>query len=664
MSDNKSKQMQKYFFTNGKTKSINSYLKALKNYERSGDKEKIIQSYFEIGTKYGLLQNYRKALEYFFLTFNATSENDNPKIHVKSAANIGLMYTAIHKNEKAIEFLLYAQKFFKLKSDKINVANTNRHIADSYNNAKIYTKALEYYFKAIDIYESLEDNILMSKAINGTAVTYYYLGNYDAALERFFASLKIQKDEKFFDGIGITENNIGEIYYNMGKYAEALKYYERALVTYKDLKQNNFRSTIYLGIGEVHKKLKKYDLALESLNSALKISEEMNVKTNLPNILIEMKEIYYIMGNYKKAYETQEKYLTIKDEILQETKKLEKEKFQKEKLTDIESISSNGEVNNKPTIIGVSKEMKEIFSLINIISEHNVNVLITGPTGSGKELIAKRIHQNFKSDSPFIAINCSAIPEHLLESELFGHAKGAFTGAVKSKKGKIELANNGTLFLDEIGDMNLSLQAKILRVIQERKVTPVGSSKEIPVSIRIISATNKNLEELIESNEFRRDLFYRLNVIRIKIPALKDHKSDVPVLVSHFIKKYNMKFKKNVKSISVNALNYLISCEWQGNIRELENEIEKAILLSTEDILRTDLFASSNNSADSSLFEKLPLDWDEYLSHRQNVNSKLDSNYVKALIDSADSNIQKASKLGNLPRSQVYRLLKRTEKSE
>ena len=217
MSDNKSKQTQKYFFIDGKTKSISSYLKALKNYERSGDKEKIIQSYFDIGTKYGSQHNYRKALEYFFLTFNATSENDNPKIHVKSAANIGLLYTAINKNEKAIEFLLYAQKFFKLKSDKINVANTNRHIADSYNNAKIYTKALEYYFKAIDIYESLEDNILMSKAINGTAVTYYYLGNYDAALERFFKSLKIQKDEKFFDGIGITENNDvqGELHLDM-----------------------------------------------------------------------------------------------------------------------------------------------------------------------------------------------------------------------------------------------------------------------------------------------------------------------------------------------------------------------------------------------------------------------------------------------------------------
>ncbi|MCK5051212.1 MAG: sigma 54-interacting transcriptional regulator [Candidatus Cloacimonetes bacterium] len=664
MSEEKNEQISKIFTADTNSKPINSYLKALKSFERSGDKDKIIQSYYEIGVKYGLLYNNRKALEYFFLTFNATSEKENLKSHINSAANIGRIFYNIGNIEKALEFLFYALKFYQSISDKLNIAKILRDIAGCYNDSKMYDKALEYNFKAIDIYESLDNKTLMSGTINDTAITYYFLDDYDAALESFFKALKIQKKDNYFFGQGISENNIGEIYYKQEKYEDALKYFYNAIESYKDVKEYYLRATIYLNIGKVYKRIKKYNKALENLSIALKISEDNNMKKNQPEILIEMKEIYFDSGKFKKAYEVQEKYYQLKDDILQETKKIEKEDFQKEQLKDIECIATDEKIKDEPIIIGISEEMKEVFSLINIISEHNVNVLITGPTGCGKELIARRVHRNFKCDSPFIAINCSAIPEHLLESELFGHTKGAFTGAIKNKKGKIEQANNGTLFLDEIGDMNLSLQAKILRVIQERKVTPVGSTKEIPVTVRIISATNKNLEELIESNKFRRDLFYRLNVIRVKIPALKDHKSDIPILVSHFIRKYNKKFNKKIQSISVNALNYLISCEWQGNIRELENEIEKAVLLSTEEILNIDLFAQSNNHTDSSFFEKLPLVWEEYQLYKINVGNKLDSNYVSALMESSDSSIQKASELGKLGRTQVYRLLKKTGKSE
>ena len=388
------------------------------------------------------------------------------------------------------------------------------------------------------------------------------------------------------------------------------------------------------------------------------ISEEMKMKNNQPEILQEIKEIYFDSGEFRKSYEIQEKFIKLKNDILVEKEKIEKEDFQKEQFNNIESKSTDEKIDDKH-IIGISEEMKEVFSLIDIISEHNVNVLITGPTGSGKELVADKIHQNFKTDSPFVAINCSAIPEHLLESELFGHTKGAFTGAIKNKQGKIEQASGGTLFLDEIGDMNLSLQAKILRVLQERKVTPIGSTREIPVSVRIISATNKNLEELIETGQFRVDLFYRLNVIRIKIPALKDHKSDIPALVNHFIQKCNKKFNKNVKDISVNALNYLISCEWPGNIRELENEIEKAVLLSKEDIIKFEVLTQFNDENDSCFSEMLPLVWDDYKLYKNKLSDKLDSNYVAALMESTNNIIQKASETGNLSRMQIYRLLKK-----
>jgi len=490
------------------------------------------------------------------------------------------------------------------------------------------------------------------------AIIYYLQTDYDNALKYLFKALAIQTKSKYLFGKGITQNNIGEIYYKIGKFDDSLKYCLSALDSNKDVEENYVRLTIYLNLGTVYKKLKKYDSALENLNNALMISEEMKMRNSQPEILMEIKEIYFDSGEFRKAYEIQERYIKLKDNIYAEKEKIRKQDFQKEQFNNIEFKSSKRGISDKH-IIGISEEMKEVFSLIDIISEHNVNVLITGPTGSGKELVADKIHQNFKTDSPFVAINCSAIPEHLLESELFGHTKGAFTGAIKSKKGKIEQASGGTLFLDEIGDMNLSLQSKILRVLQERKVTPIGSTKEIPVSVRIISATNKNLESLIETDQFRVDLFYRLNVIRIKIPALKDHKSDIPALVSHFIQKCNKKFDKNIKDISVNALNYLISCEWPGNIRELENEIEKAVLLSKEDIIKFEILTQFNDENDSCFSERLPLDWDEYKSHKNKLSDKLDSNYVAALMESTNNIIQKASKTGNLSRTQIYRLLKK-----
>lgn len=645
-------------------KTLNSYLQALKNYEKYGNKEEIVQCYFDIGLKYRENYNTKKSLEYFFLTFSATSEQENLKLHLDSAKYIGTLYNKMGDYNKALEYLFYALNFYEKKADKLNIARLYANIANCYNYSNKYEKALEYHFKALEVIESIDNQNLMSHTINDTAVTYYFLENYDEALDYFFRALKIQEKENYIFEKGISENNIGEIFSRQEKFDDALNYFNRAIESNKKNEDDFLLVNILLNLGIVYKKLHNNKVAEEYLDRSFKLAKKLGSRNIQIRIMKILKDIYYIQKKFEKAFDIQEKCYKLKDEIQEEVIELKKMNPEKNKLTEIDIISSSEKQDDKPVIIGISKEMKEIFSLINIISEHNVNVLITGPTGSGKELIARRIHQNFKSDSPFIAINCSAIPEHLLESELFGHTKGAFTGAIKSKKGKIEQASDGTLFLDEIGDMNLSLQAKILRVIQERKVTPVGSTKEIPVTVRVISATNKNLEKLIESSEFRRDLFYRLNVIRVKIPALKDHKSDVPVLVSHFIRKYNMKFDKKIQSISVDALNYLISCEWQGNIRELENEIEKAVLLSTEEILNIDLFAHSNDHTEPSVFEKLPLVWEEYQSYKLNLNDKLDSNYVSTLMESVSNNIQKASETGKLARMQVYRLLKKTSKTE
>ena len=251
-------------------------------------------------------------------------------------------------------------------------------------------------------------------------------------------------------------------------------------------------------------------------------------------------------------------------------------------------------------IIGTSKKITHVFDLIERVKDIDSNILITGESGTGKELVARAIHTcGNRQGKPFHIINCSAIPSHLLESELFGFKKGSFTGAFEDQKGIIELSNGGTLFLDEIGDMDLSLQTKLLRVIQDKKIRPIGASKEIYIDVRFISATNKDLREEIKLNTFRMDLFYRLNVIHIYIPPLRERKEDIPKLADFFIKKYNIAFNKDIKGITHKALDMIEKYKFDGNVRELQNIIERAIALTNhsfihEEDLPEELFMTEN----------------------------------------------------------------------
>jgi DNA-binding NtrC family response regulator len=235
---------------------------------------------------------------------------------------------------------------------------------------------------------------------------------------------------------------------------------------------------------------------------------------------------------------------------------------------------------NGGEFIGQSNEMKRVFSVIDKLSRVDTAVLIRGESGTGKELVASALHYNSpRKDNRFVTINCSAIPETLIESEFFGHEKGAFTGADSRKIGKFQYADGGTLFLDEIGDVSAAMQVKLLRALQEKKFTPVGSNREVEVNVRIVAATNRNLEEMIKKGEFREDLFYRLNVLPIHLPPLRERKNDVEVLSRHFIEKFNQQHKKNISGVSPEAMELLRAHSWPGNIRELENVIEHAFVI-------------------------------------------------------------------------------------
>jgi two-component system response regulator AtoC len=277
------------------------------------------------------------------------------------------------------------------------------------------------------------------------------------------------------------------------------------------------------------------------------------------------------------------------DEIILTLRKAEeREQLRKENQLLRKEVAKEYSFEN---IVSKNEEMQKIFDVIKKIAQYKSTVLITGESGTGKELVARALHYNSnRSQNPFLPVNCGAIPENLLESELFGHAKGAFTDAIRTKKGLFEEADAGTLLLDEIGELPAQLQVKLLRVLQEGEVRRIGESKAIKVDVRIVAATAKDLAKEVNEGRFREDLFYRLNVLPIHIPPLRERKEDIPLLSHHFIKKYNQILNKNVVGIDQKALETLMRYKWFGNVRELENAIERAIVLSDKDYLEIENF--------------------------------------------------------------------------
>ncbi len=324
------------------------------------------------------------------------------------------------------------------------------------------------------------------------------------------------------------------------------------------------------------------------------------------------------------------------------------------KQRDLERTNAqlNEQLNQEYEMVGESVAMRALRKQIAIVAPTDGRVLISGESGTGKELVARAIHaQSKRKNAPFVEINSAAIPEDLVESELFGHTKGAFSGALKSKKGKFEIADGATLFLDEIGDMSPRVQAKILRVLEEQRFEPVGSNTPVKVDVRVISATNQPLSGLIENGHFRADLFYRLNVIPFQIPPLRERLEDVPYLVEHFNKKFSAEYGKKPKVFSVGAIDALQNYSWLGNVRELRNTIERVIIMigkskiSADDLPRFN--ADDEPPASSFRFPSFKDATDAY--QREFILHKLNE---------ADGNVTKAAELMGVDRSHLYRRMK------
>ncbi len=310
-------------------------------------------------------------------------------------------------------------------------------------------------------------------------------------------------------------------------------------------------------------------------------------------------------------------------------------------------------------IVGRSRPMAQVFDLIKKVAASEANILVVGESGTGKELIARCIHANsHRAARAFVPVDCASLPEHLLESELFGHEKGAFTGAIATRRGLFEEANGGTSFLDEVGDIPLPLQAKLLRVLQERQVRRVGGNRFIDVDVRVISATHQNLAEMVQEGKFREDLYYRLNVISLPLPPLRDRPGDIPILAYHFLRKYAAQSGKEIKGISPETLELLEAYPWAGNVRELQNVMERAVVLAEAEMinpvelpasLRLPQKAPAALVADHLSLKKAKRQWLEAFERE----------YLVALLKKHQGNISQAAKTAGVDRKTIHRLIKR-----
>ncbi len=399
-----------------------------------------------------------------------------------------------------------------------------------------------------------------------------------------------------------------------------------------------------------------FDLVLTDLKMPEMDGLELlkNIKGTRPEVMVILMTAY---GSIETAVEAMKiganDYITKPinfEDLLLHISKVQKESLllKENRLLRME-VRKKFEFNN---IIGKSKKMQEIFSLIEKVAPGNSTVIIYGGSGTGKELVAKAIHYHSpRADKPFIPFNCGAIPETLVESELFGHTKGAFTGAIQAKRGLFEEANGGTLFLDEISTILPSAQVKLLRVLQEKELMRVGSTERTKIDVRMIAATNENLEENMKMGKFREDLFYRLHVFPIFLPNLKDRREDISLLAYHFLDRYSKEAKKGIKGISKEAMKLLLEYPWPGNVRELENTIERAVIMTDQDHLVPNDFPQDLIEGYSEMIKRGVKD-------RKSLND-MKSEYIKEILKEVSGNKRIASEILKVNPRTLYRFEKK-----
>jgi two-component system nitrogen regulation response regulator NtrX len=391
------------------------------------------------------------------------------------------------------------------------------------------------------------------------------------------------------------------------------------------------------------------DVWLPGIDGVQTLKEIRNMKPDLPVIMISGHGNIELAVKATKtgAYDFLEKPLSLERVILAAKRALERRNL------EMENKALKRDLTREWRLIGDSGKMKQLREQIEMAAKSNSRVLILGESGSGKELVAHILHQNsHRTEKPFIEMNCAAIPQELIESELFGHEKGSFTGAFERKKGKFELADEGTLFLDEVGDMSLKTQAKVLRSLDEQRFEPVGASESIQVDVRVVASTNKNLEEEIERGNFREDLFYRLNVIPFHVPPLRERIEDVRLLAAYFLNEFTTAYGRKPKELTAEALRALEEYPWPGNVRELRNLMERIVIMNPQ--VRIDARHIPLDRARRAVFDR-PMD---RFGSLQEVREAAERDYILKKLEEAKGNVTRTAELLGLERSHLYRKMK------
>ena len=422
------------------------------------------------------------------------------------------------------------------------------------------------------------------------------------------------------------------------------------------LTENNYTVESIQSINEVTDKLAEtqFDLVLLDLNIGKDSGIDLlpKIKRFDPEIEIIMLTGFETISSAVKAiqvgaYDYLQKNIKDDELLIKIARAIQKRKD----TIEIRNLKDAlGEHFSFANLVGTNAQMCKIYNLIKTICNTDITVLIKGETGTGKELIAKAIHFNSqRKDKPFIAVNCAAISEHLMESELFGHEKGAFTGAHQQRKGKIEAASQGTLFLDEIGDMSLNLQAKLLRFLQDKTFERVGSNDKLSADVRIIAATNRDLQQMIKEDNFREDLYYRINVMHIELPALREKMDDLPLLTNFFVKRANVKFNKSIGELSKEALDILQGYRWPGNVRELENVIDRMVLTAEQESIDPKDIIAHLQTQETAPQETSP---DLDVSLRE-ARDEFEKKYVLGLLKKYHGNLKLVSEKAGMDRKAI-----------
>ncbi len=580
-------------------------------YSRNNDQSKVadmlrIRAF--VNNRLGLIDQAFEDIEESQAIFTSLS---NTAGYIKAHVLKGTFCRFQGKHDEALSIFLEAMEYYTNLQDKglltdssdqyLNYASVVESVGVIYGILNQMDKSREYLNKSLILMKNIHHQGGIIQALNNLGVSYSQ-EDPQKTLAYYKESLQVAEQINYHTMIIVLTNNIGGVYEDLGDYPNALKQYLEAQRLCDHHKNYRFMAEFLLHIGTVYKKMGQYDHAESFTMRSLEFANKFGKQKETQDAYQLLSEIEELKGNFKGALDHYKKYTEYHDKFfndniiekltsLQEkydetNRELQETRRHKSLITD--ALKRNMNMN----FIGCSRAIRDVMDLAMTAANHSeTSVLITGESGTGKEIIAHIIHYASKrKDYLIVPVNCSAIPDGLVESEFFGHIKGAFTGALMNKTGYIEEANMGTLFLDEIADTPTALQAKLLRVLENKKIKQIGSNKEIKIDFRLIAATNKDIGGLIKQNVFRADLLYRINTIEINIPPLRERKDDIEPLLQYFIDEFARALKKKAPSYTPHLLDKLVDYHFPGNVRELRNMVEKAMIMFTGDVLDIDNF--------------------------------------------------------------------------